>query len=294
MTTLSLREIAHALGGEVAGGQALCPGPGHSPRDRSLSVKLSASAPDGIIVHSHANDPWQDCRDYVLERLGMTREPRSRREDWKSTTARRPDPPEASERDTALWLWRQRQPILGTVAEVYLRAARGYRGAIPASLGFLPARGKHPPSLLAAFAIATEPEPGVLAIDDADVRAVQVIRLRPDGRGKADADTQKITLGRGALGVPICLAPPNDLLGLAICEGLEDALSIHQATGLGAWAAGGATRLPALVAAVPAYIEHVTIVADRDPAGIAGANALADGLSERAIPNVVIYPETPK
>jgi hypothetical protein len=28
------------LGGEVAGGQVRCPGPNHSPADRSLSVKL--------------------------------------------------------------------------------------------------------------------------------------------------------------------------------------------------------------------------------------------------------------
>ena len=47
------------------------------------------------------------------------------------------------------------------------------------------------------------------------------------------------------------LAPMNDLLGLAITEGVEDALSIHAATGLGAWAAGAASRLPALADAVP-------------------------------------------
>ena len=39
------REIARALGGEVVGRNILlCPGPGHSPRDRSLQVTLDARA----------------------------------------------------------------------------------------------------------------------------------------------------------------------------------------------------------------------------------------------------------
>ena len=66
------REIARALGGEVVGRNILlCPGPGHSPRDRSLQVTLDARAPDGVLVHSFAGDHWQDCRDYVRERLGL-------------------------------------------------------------------------------------------------------------------------------------------------------------------------------------------------------------------------------
>ena len=77
-----------------------------------------------------------------------------------------------------------------------------------------------------------EPEPAVLSIADADVRAVQLVKLKPDG-GKADVEPNKIIIGKGALGSPIVLAPPNDLLGLAICEGIEDGLSVYEATGLG-------------------------------------------------------------
>ena len=44
-------------------------------------------------------------------------------------------------------------------------------------------------------------------------------------------------------GLPVIVSPVNDLLGLAICEGIEDALSVYAATGLGAWAAGGAGAL---------------------------------------------------
>jgi hypothetical protein len=65
------RAIARALGGEVSGHQVLAPGPGHSARDRSLSIRLSASAPDGFLAFSHAGDDWQICRDYVRQKLGL-------------------------------------------------------------------------------------------------------------------------------------------------------------------------------------------------------------------------------
>jgi RecA-family ATPase len=69
--THSLQTLAKALGGEVNGGQVLAPGPGHSPGDRSLSVKLDGSAPDGFVVHSFANDDPIACKDYVRTKVGL-------------------------------------------------------------------------------------------------------------------------------------------------------------------------------------------------------------------------------
>jgi hypothetical protein len=69
--TSNLQSLARALGGEVNGGQVLAPGPGHSPQDRSLSVKLDPSAPDGFVVHSFANDDPIACKDHVRERTGQ-------------------------------------------------------------------------------------------------------------------------------------------------------------------------------------------------------------------------------
>jgi RecA-family ATPase len=68
----SLQAIAHALGGTVQSGEVRCPGPGHSATDRSLSVKIDASAPDGFVVNtfSPADDPIA-CKDYIRERLGL-------------------------------------------------------------------------------------------------------------------------------------------------------------------------------------------------------------------------------
>jgi hypothetical protein len=49
----------------------LAPGPGHSPKDRSLSVKLDPDAPEGFVIHSFANDDAIVCRDYVRAKAGL-------------------------------------------------------------------------------------------------------------------------------------------------------------------------------------------------------------------------------
>ncbi len=95
-------------------------------------------------------------------------------------------------------------------------------------------------------------------------------------------DNPKITLAPTS-GLPIILAPVNDIGGLAVTEGIEDALSVHQATGMGAWAAGSANGLPALAAAVPPHVECVTIQVDDDDAGHRGASDLASRLTARGI-----------
>src|SRR5271170_6887776 len=74
----SLHQIAHRLGGQVAAGQISCPGPGHSKRDRSMTVRLSQTDADGFVVHSHAGDDFRDCRDHVRSRLGLARKDRRR------------------------------------------------------------------------------------------------------------------------------------------------------------------------------------------------------------------------
>jgi hypothetical protein len=72
MRHLSLKQIAHALNGDVRNGQVLAPGPGHSAKDRSLSITLSDTVDEGFIVTSFSNkDDWKTCKDYVLEKLGL-------------------------------------------------------------------------------------------------------------------------------------------------------------------------------------------------------------------------------
>jgi hypothetical protein len=128
--------------------------------------------------------------------------------------------------------------------------------------------------MIAAFGMARETLPGEIVIDDAAVRGIHITKLKPDGSGKAGTEADKLTIGI-ANRSPIVLAPVNDGLGLAICEGIEDALSVHEATGLGAWAAGSAGRLAAMADLVPGYVEAITIMVDADENGRLNAHKLA-------------------
>jgi Toprim domain len=198
----------------------------------------------------------------------------------KAEAAERERIAKAERLSRAHWLWARSRPLVGTIGERYLRKARGYDGPLPATLRFLPARGDYPPAMLAAFGMPIEPEPGRLDITPDAIRAVHITRLLPDGSNKAGTDNDKIMVGLAA-GSPIVLAPVNDLGGLAICEGVEDALSAHIATGLGAWSAGAASFLPSLAAVIPAYVESVTIVADSDADGERHAVELAHRLKQQ-------------
>ena len=134
---------ATALGGRVTGPNTiLCPGPGHSPKDRSLSVKFDPTAPDGFLTYSHAGDDWHECRDYVRERLGLPRwEPgdEQRRSvppqhvgkwDLAATDAEADEGPRIWTEDEVLRIaaarrmWEEAQDPRGTLAERYLREHR--------------------------------------------------------------------------------------------------------------------------------------------------------------------------
>jgi hypothetical protein len=124
---------------------------------------------------------------------------------------------------------------------------------------------------------------GSLHIADANVVGVHIIKLLPDGSDRLrDIEDAKITVGKGFV-APIVLAPVGDLLALTVAEGVEDALTDHDLTGRGAWAAASAGRLPGLADMVPSYVESVTILVDDNAAGRAGSAALADALDRRGI-----------
>lgn len=180
-------------------------------------------------------------------------------------------------------LWRRRLPAASSPVEAYLRNVRGFGGSIPETIGYLsPLKPDHHSAIIAAFGLCEEPKPGELTISDDAVLGIHLTLLKPDGRGKADIQPNKIMVGP-SYGWPIVLAPPNDLLGLVICEGIETGLSLFEATGCGVWAAGAAGRMPALTEAVPDYVDTVNIAAEQDEAGRKGAFGLAERLRARGL-----------
>jgi hypothetical protein len=181
----------------------------------------------------------------------------------------------------AAWLWGAREPITeGCPAGLYLRRARRFDGPIPPTLGYLPPNSKYPPAMIVAFGFCEEPEPGVID-PPANVTGVHLTRLTPDG-GKAPIGPVKIMLGPSA-GLPIVLAPATDLLAIDIAEGIEKGLLIQADIGAGMWVAGTAGRMPAVAAVLPAYVECVTVWADRDEAGLKFAQEAARIIQARKI-----------
>src|SRR6266536_1608294 len=208
----------------------------------------------------------------------------------KAEAAARDEHHAKRQQQKAFAFWRMSLPARGSIVKTYLRA-RGITIEPPATIRFLLPIKKHwRPAMIAAFGMPDEPEPGMLEIADDAVCGVHLTLLKPDGSGKAGTDRDKFTIGRST-GMPIVLAPMTDALGLAITEGIEDALSVHQATGLGAWAAGSWNRMPPLAAAVPDYAEAVTIFAHNDPDGRKGAAQLATALISRAATARIEMPE---
>jgi predicted P-loop ATPase len=83
-----IRTIARIFGGDVTGPHTCnVPGPGHSGKDRSLSIKVDPTAPDGFLVYSHAGDDDIKCKDYVREKLGLPSWTANRKADGASSAA---------------------------------------------------------------------------------------------------------------------------------------------------------------------------------------------------------------
>ena len=216
---------------------------------------------------------FREALDFARDFCGIVR-PRMIRE--HAVSNKRPDD-QAERQRTASFLWSSRNPIEGSAAERYLRVARGYTGPIASTLAYLPARDHYQHALIAAFGVPAEPEPGVLHMPAA--LGVHLIRLNPDGSDRVRDQRGKITIGQ-CLTSPIVCAPFSECNNaLVIAEGIENALSAHAALGIGAWAAGGASRLPTLN--VPDFIDCITLIVDDDDAGRRHCLTLARRLRER-------------
>ena len=248
---LDLRDIAHALGGEIRGAEVLCPGPGHSKRDRSMSVRISATAPDGFICHSFAGDSWRDCQSHVRRALGIAPDI-GRRDD------RRPAPNIAKHADAdghndgrtrgALALWQESSPEFSRAACAYFERER--RLSLPDDRGEVIRWNDRLHCIIGLFRNLHTYEP----------QAVTRIFIDADGR---KLERKFLSPTRDAA---IMLDAPEDVTyGLHVAEGLETALAARQMGFRPCWALGSAgaiARLPVL-----AGVDALTVCAELDDGG---------------------------
>ena len=117
---MDLQTLRRALGGHVSNGQLLCPGPGHSRRDRSLAVRPTAN---GFVVYSHAGDDWKICADYVRERLNLPQWQPGSEPRINNHERQHPDASSDRERiERAQAIWNEASDPRKTLAQQYLAA----------------------------------------------------------------------------------------------------------------------------------------------------------------------------
>ncbi|MBB5535040.1 DUF7146 domain-containing protein [Rhizobium giardinii] len=258
---ISLHELAKQLGGELGrNGYITCPGPGHSPQDRSLSVWLKG---DELKVHSFADDDWQTCKDHVRERAGLpVWQPNGKTE--------RPQPR----------LFRDCHIVKGEVEQRIALARRvwceardpdappvmsylEHRGLPPLTDDQIPAFRYHPncpfggervPALLARFS-PIENDPGL------ETEPTAIFRIRLDRYYGA---RRKLALGPSR-GQAIKLYRDISLGGIGITEGVEKGLALIASGWKPIWATCGTSTMrtfPVLVG-----IGCLTVFCDRDEPG---------------------------
>jgi hypothetical protein len=167
--------------------------------------------------------------------------------------------------NNARHIWHEAGAIAGSIAEIYLRRARGLRLATwPADLRFHPACPRGADRLPALVAVMRDPVTGAGC-------GVHRTFLLPDGSDRLRDAMGKAMLGRAGV---VMLTPSADVtMGLHLAEGVEStlaALALGVAPAWAATSAGGIARFPVLPG-----IEALTILADADGPGLAAAEACA-------------------
>jgi len=268
---IDLRSLQRALGGEISGRQLLCPGPGHSPRDRSLAVRPSPDG-DGLVVHSHCGDAWTLCKDYVRERLGLPQwqpgDGRDRRVDpsrlktferavVEAEAERRPLTQDDRVRiERARAVWDEAADPRGTLAERYLLSRAlalddDVAGNVLRYHPSCPWRDENTGATVGVAALVAV----FRSVDDDAVTAIQRVALTLEGA----------KIGRRMLGIvhraAVKLDPAGDTLHVG--EGVETMMAARQLGLAPAWALGSA----GMVAHFPVTSTgHLRICGERDEA----------------------------
>ena len=114
---MDLRALSRTLGGEVCGRQIQAPALGHSPQDRSLSIRLDPAAPDGFLVHCFGHgDPLAE-KDRIRDLLGLRSHERQKEPDREPSFKAPPSANDKRRTASALAIWDESFSPFGTLVE---------------------------------------------------------------------------------------------------------------------------------------------------------------------------------
>lgn len=276
----TLAPIVRALGGDLwdRGRRANVPGPGHGPKDRSVSLLLARGR---VVVHCFAGDDWREVLAELAD-LGLVDE--DGRLAGASATGAPADPSRRERIAAAQRLWSEGRPLGRTLSARHL-ALRGV-GA--------PAEGlRHHPEVPAAVYAGTGPRrPALLAAirepGRGEVVGVEVTYLAPNGL-RARLALPRKTVGACPAGAAVRLAPAGP--ALLVGEGVFSCLSAGARFGLPAWALLSTRNLRRW--RPPPGVGFVVIAADRGADGEAAARTLASALRRLGVRGAIRWPPAP-
>ncbi len=291
---IDLRAIVARTGGDLyAGGNAATiPAPGHSRKDRGLSLRAIRDGRAERVIWCAFNCPDLKHPE-VLAYLGL--EPGQVRQE---TPAERRARQEAERREKARKLafcgdlWRETEPAEGTPVEAYLRG-RGITGPIPPAVRFHPnAPSRYPWNVPEGEKLRTYPAMVAIctAEDGKSAAGLHVTFLLPDGSGRAALRSPRRMYGDLG-GAVVQLAPLPEGDALAVAEGIETALSFRDLSGAPTWAALSAGGLRRFMP--PRGVKLLIVAADSDDSGegVEAAKVCAERAASRCDVVIQAAPE---
>jgi putative DNA primase/helicase len=276
---MDIRTLAHTLGGDVTGrNTANVPGPGHSPKDRSLSIKLDRRAPGGFVVYSFGGNDPIECRDYIRGRLGLAQWTPSNRRAPLVVTEAGPDHDKERFKLLALRIWNEATDPRGTIVQHYLSEHRGL--ALPADVAvssirfhgalYFDKHTRHPGMVCLLRDISTNEPCGIhrTFLDRSTAQKIdrKMLGIAKDAAIKFDAPSEGLTIG----------------------EGVETVLAAREAGHRPAWALGSSGAIRSFP--VLQKLSELTLIQDNDPAGKASVGACAKRYLEARRPVNIVKP----
>jgi len=269
---MTLRRLVAALGGDLyaGGARANVPAPGHSPADRSVSLRLVG---DRVLIHGFGAADWRAVRDQ-LHGLGLVDRAGRLTPGAGGRAGRRcapePGPDRAARLATARRLWDEAVPIGPASLSARHLAVR----AIGLDPGSIEALRHHPAAPVSVYREGPTRRPALLAAirDPAGgLTAVELVYLAPGGGPDRRLRLPRKTVGALPPGSAVRLWPVAHTL--VVGEGVMSVLSACQTLGQAGWALLSARNLAAWTP--PPAVRRVVIAADRGGPGEAAAATLA-------------------
>lgn len=281
---MTLHAIVAALGGDLyqRGQRANVPAPGHSGKDRSISLLLSEGR---VVIHGFGGVDWRSMRDDLRRRGFIDVAGRLTGGGQGGSSFPRPDPRVRLE--TAARLWEGGVPVgEATPAGRHLRLRRVRCGAAAVDLR------SHPNAPTSVYRSGGRERPAIVAaIRDLDGRltAVELTYLHPNGRPALDLRLPRKTVGLVSPGASVRLAAAAS--EMLVGEGVITTLSAIDRFQLPGWALMSANNLAGWTP--PPEVRRLLIAADRGAVGQGAALRLERRLAAMRIEVRILSPAPP-